>query len=296
MAMTWGLAVKNIRNILKEYLVKNNLKSLVIGESGGIDSALVTVLAKPVCRDLNIPMIGCSLPQATNLQAELDRAATIGRCFCTEFVEVPIDCVFSAYKEFILNKYSENESDRFNKIALGNIKARIRMGFLFDVAYRRRGMVLSTDNLTELLLGFWTLHGDVGNYGMIQNLWKTEVYELSAWLRAYELEDLTCNQALKACEDAVPTDGLGITNSDLDQLGEPTYLQVDNILKTWLTTDIDSYFCDDYLKYPGRIDNVGDFFNYRETLSTHPVIVRHIATGFKRKDPLNLTREQIFTY
>ena len=60
--MNYENAVRNIRTELKTYVEKNNLKSLVIGVSGGIDSALCVLLAKPVCKELNIPLIGRSLP------------------------------------------------------------------------------------------------------------------------------------------------------------------------------------------------------------------------------------------
>jgi len=66
------------------------------------------------------------------------------------------------------------------------MKARIRMILLYDLAGGNDGMVLSTDNYTEYLLGFWTLHGDVGDFGMIQSLWKTEVYDMVEWIRDNE--------------------------------------------------------------------------------------------------------------
>jgi len=75
----------------------------------------------------------------------------------------------------------------------------------------------TTDNTTEYLLGFWSLHGDVGDYGMIQGLWKTEVYDMSEWLVNNELigNDAV---ALSSCINCQATDGLGISNTDLDQI------------------------------------------------------------------------------
>lgn len=57
-------------------------------------------------------------------------------------------------------------------------QARCRMMYLYDIASRHKGLVMSTDNQTEYQLGFWTIHGDVGDFDPIQDLWKTEVYEL----------------------------------------------------------------------------------------------------------------------
>jgi NAD+ synthetase len=267
--------------------------------SGGVDSALVVAIARPVCNNLGIKLIGRSLPATSNKIDEIKRADAVGTSFCTDFDVTPItDPAQSIYNNISVD-YSIKEDEKFNKIALGNIKARVRMILLYDLAYRTRGMVLGTDNLTEYFLGFWSLHGDVGDYGMIQNLWKTEVYDLSKWVCDHELTasggvyDFK-GLALMSCVEAIPTDGLGITSSDLDQLGAPTYLDVDKTLKTWLTYDVDSFYWDEYLKYDGRIQDPEEFFKYRNSLKDHPVVQRHIKSGFKRNNPLNLKREQIF--
>jgi NAD+ synthetase len=94
-----------------------------------------------------------------------------------------------------------------SKMRQGNMKARMRMMILYDLAQLYRGIVISTDNYTEFLTGFWTLHGDVGDYAPIINLWKSEVFFLSKFL----LKECDENQkfALQQCIDATPEDGLG---------------------------------------------------------------------------------------
>lgn len=141
-------------------------------------------------------------------------------------------------------------------------------------------MVLSTDNYTELLLGFWTLHGDVGDFAPIQNLWKTEVYDL-AWkfVGLYRAEkSFDKADALIACIEAVPTDGLGITNSDLDQIGASSYDEVDDLLKQYLDVK----------------DKKGQkvYGATIQKLEAHPVIKRYNATHFKRNNPYNLPLER----
>lgn len=294
--MNWEMPLKNMREQLRSYIKRNGLKSLVLGVSGGIDSALVAAIARPVCDELGIKLYGRSLPNTTNKPDERQRALDVGNNFCHDFDEFSINEQFEHLLGDCEIGYSLGEDERFNKIAEGNIKARIRMVQLYDLAYRTRGLVLSTDNYTELMVGFWTLHGDVGDYGIIQNLWKTEVYDLSLWMCGSELSSnpLACN-ALRACVDATPTDGLGITSSDLEQLGASTYAEVDRILKTWLTMDSDAYLWDAHLNYPGRAENYADFTNYRESLKDHPVVLRHFKTAFKRDNPINLSRHQIFS-
>lgn len=103
---------------------------------------------------------------------------------------------------------------------------------------------MSTDNQTEYQLGFWTIHGDVGDFDPIQDLWKTEVYGLANYLQDHykskALEALrndykeTCdNYKAMSCAiynscKLVPTDGLGISNSDLEQIGAKSYAEVDD--------------------------------------------------------------------
>jgi len=297
--MDWKKPLENMRAELKDYIVKSNLKSLVLGVSGGIDSALVAAIARPVCDEVGIRLIGRSLPASSNKPDEISRAEMVGNAFCHDFDTVHINDRVANTLSAVERGYSLHEDEKFNKIAEGNVKARTRMIHLYDLAYRTRGMVMSTDNRDELCVGFFTIHGDQGDFGLIQYLWKTEVYDLSNWICFNELnsEDSISQpkfEALQVCVDAVPTDGLGISTSDMDQLGASSYMEVGIILKTWLTEDEDSFAWDDDLKYSGRKEDYKDFMLYRDTLKEHPVIQRYIKTEFKRTGTINLTRSQIF--
>ncbi len=258
-------AVKNIRKEIKDYIKNSGLKSLVVGISGGIDSALCCALAQPVCKELKIPLIGRSITIESNKKDEIDRSIEIGENFCDDFKHVDFTEYYNCLTP-IFNEDGVEELTHEKKIRNGNVKARMRMIYLYDLAQKKGGMVLSTDNKTELMVGFWTLHGDVGDYGMIQNLWKTEVYNMSNYL--CEILDSKKSEALKKCILAVPTDGLGITNSDLDQLGVATYVDADRILI-------------DYLE------------NGNKSLGDTPIIKRNIRTEFKRINPYNIPREII---
>ena len=268
---------------------KNNLKSLVIGVSGVADSALICALSYPVCKELGVEMIGRFITIESNKPEEKERAKNIGKHFCTNFrainlTEEYIESMFwitSFEGDDVVIPY-ESETEKDKKIRMGNVKARMRMIYLYDLAQKNKGLVLSTDNYTELMVGFWTLHGDVGDFGLIQELWKTEVYEMIEWLSDNELSG-KASDSLRCMLDAVATDGLGITSSDLDQLlpdwkeryttTREGYKEVDNILEDWL------YGFDE--NHPARLEE------------SHPVISRHLRTQFKRDNPLNLKRYQI---
>jgi len=85
--LPYGIMVENIRKELEAYITEKGIKSLVLGISGGIDSAICAALARPVCDKLNIPLIGRSIPISTNTSEERDRAEMVGNAFCTDFDE-----------------------------------------------------------------------------------------------------------------------------------------------------------------------------------------------------------------
>ncbi len=263
----------NIVKTIRDYLKANqNLKSLIVGISGGIDSALTCALAFEALKDFeDVKLIGRSIPIETNTHQEMSRADGIGRNFCCKFESKDLTTAYkNLYKELVKGSGRQHDEAKEEKIRRGNLKARVRMTYLFDLAHFEKGMVLSTDNYTELMLGFWTLHGDVGNYGLIQYLWKTEVYGLSRYLvKKYKMEKKNQKaDALESCINAIPTDGLGITKSDFDQIGVSNYEAADLLLI-------------DYLK--GNLET-----------SEHQLIQRHLGSSYKRKDPQFISRKILF--
>lgn len=265
-----------------DFLARNpGIKSFIVGLSGGVDSTVVAALGRRIADLSGIKLIGRSMPIVSNKKEEIDRARLCG-AFCDEFDTQDMSEVWKFIAATLeleaIGKITSGEALTFEeKVRLGNIKARLRMTNLYNLAAKNHGVVLSTDNYTELLMGFWTLHGDVGDFGLIQELFKTEVYGLAAWM-ADNIYDSTCskNSVLYDVCVAKPTDGLGITNSDLDQLlpgiEYPTwsdgYAMVDEIISGWIAGT--------------------------STISPdHPVIQRYKATHFKRENPISLKRDFI---
>jgi NAD+ synthetase len=222
----------NSINYLVEYIKTNRLQSLVLGISGGIDSTVVAAIASEACKKCNIPLIGRSLPAHTNNPEEINTATLVGEAFCDDFKEVAIERMYAKVADEI-----ELNEGKMTPLQLGNIKARLRMIYLYNLASIHRGCVLDTDNKTEHELGFWTIHGDVGdlNCGLIY-LWKTEVYELAKSLIVrYSLDKKTFNKcdAIKESIKLTPTDGNGVmSGGDCAQFGLDNYEQVDDVLKT----------------------------------------------------------------
>lgn len=264
--------VRNAIDSGVEYFSNNpGLKAMIIGVSGGIDSALTATIGRRVCDILgDVKLHGFFLPMSGNKKDEQDRALEVGAAVCHCFREVPhLDKAFAELLDVVdpglytKTIVTPGEITIEEKVRMGNIKARIRMIYLYNQARKHSGLVLSTDNYTEYNLGFWSLNGDTGNLGLIQELWKTEIYGIAE----------SIGGPLGSSIKAKPTDGLGITNCDLDQL-----------LPGWEGSYRDGY---------REVDNV--LIDYLEGNRSygpkHPVVKRHLDTEFKRKDPVNIKRD-----
>jgi NAD+ synthetase len=254
-------AIKVMRSKMAAYIMNNQLKSLVVGISGGVDSAFAAVLLRPVCDFTNTKLIGRSITIETNKEDEIERSKNIGMLFCHDFQHLDYTHIYETYKQGL----PEINGQLLSKLRMGNCKARIRMIYLYDLAQLNKGIVISTDNFTEYLTGFWTLHGDVGDYAPFLHFWKTEIYLAVKFLCKQHTKEQA--DALIKCINAVPTDGLGISSSDLEQLGTETYEEVDKTLSAYLYGD--------------------------STLEKHPVIERYIATQYKRKNPISISRSAL---
>ena len=152
--------------------------------------------------------------------------------------------------------------------------ARMRMMYLYNLSQKTNGIVVDNDNMTEYLLGFYTINGGY-DISPLFSLLKTEVFGLAKfYVEHLDSEDKKI--ALQSAIDAVPTDGLGITSSDVEQFGVNSYNEVDDILIHYLNGNgyedaINTYL---YPKYGKEIvDNI---------------INRHKKTSFKRNHPYRI--------
>lgn len=283
-----------------EYLTQNNLKAMILGISGGIDSTVVAAICNEVSQRTNIPLIGRSLPTKFNKYEEVNTAKLVGKAFCNDFEEVSIKNPYESFLSLL-----DRAECGMTAVANGNIQARLRMIYLYHLASIHGGLVMDTDNLTENNLGYFTIHGDVGDFNPIGCLWKTEVFELVDWLVSNYYKQYTFNdsekdskifakiQAITESFKLKPTAGLGITDSDLDEIGAESYEQVDFILKKWLSLEKRD------VAYESIWDICKAFLNDPQ-MSDIPikviiaVIDRHLESEFKRKQlPIKIKRNEL---
>ena len=263
-----GTLLQEIGDFLVKYRTDNNLDCYVVGLSGGIDSTFLAALLY----SRNIPYLGFCLPIEGNAPEEIIRGEAAAKAYGTAHL---IPGVTEMGRSQNLTDLYFAVSERFSGIcpattplAEGNIKARLRMLFLYHMAQVHRGCVLSTDQLDELLTGFWTLHGDVGDVSPLQLIPKSVEYEL-AELLCNELDDPA---PLQAAIKAVPTDGLGISSSDLEQLGVDSYVTVEKLFR--------EYFQLKLVQGAGSLTEE-QTQRMRELEETGPV-VRFLRSGYKR--------------
>ncbi len=165
----YALISEYLTRFLEEEVRKTGLSKTVVGLSGGIDSAVVAVLAHRAFGD---DLLCVKMPSHHSSQSSLDDADELCRVFGLRSETRSIEPMLRAYGE-----------EGMSALRIGNLSARLRMVTLFDISAREGALVLGTSNKSELMLGYGTLYGDLASaLNPIGDLYKTEVFELARHL------------------------------------------------------------------------------------------------------------------
>ncbi|MCS0638927.1 NAD+ synthase [Streptomyces sp. LP05-1] len=155
---------------VRAYAAKNGFRSVLIGLSGGIDSALVAAIACDAVGAENV--YGVAMPSKYSSQGSRDDAAELARRTGCHFRTVPIEPMFDAYMESL----------GLTGLAEENLQSRLRGTLLMALSNQEGHIVLAPGNKSELAVGYSTLYGDsVGAYGPIKDVYKTSVFRLARW-------------------------------------------------------------------------------------------------------------------
>jgi len=158
---------------LRDYMRKCRFKKVVLGLSGGIDSAVTCCLAVEAIGSKNV--LGVSMPSQYSSESSIKDSKKLADNLGIEFKVIPISSVFSSYLE-TLKKHFKRKED----VTEENIQARIRGNILMALSNKFGYLVLSTGNKSELAVGYCTLYGDMsGGLAILSDVPKTMVYELA---------------------------------------------------------------------------------------------------------------------
>ena len=200
-----------LEHFLDNEVRKTGIQNVVIGLSGGLDSAVVAVLAQRVFKE---NLLCVKMPSHYSSQSSLDDADELCRDFDLRSETASIEPLLKAY---------EKMNPNMDNLRKGNFSARMRMSTLFDVSARENALVLGTSNKSELMLGYGTLYGDLASaLNPIGDLYKSEVFELAAYLGVS-----------KSIIKKPPSADLWDGQSDESDLGY-TYAQLDEVMKLYV--------------------------------------------------------------
>jgi len=205
----------------QDYVRKCGFKKVLVGLSGGIDSAVVASIAVDALGTENV--LGVSMPGPFSSAGSKSDAAILAKNLGIQFITLPITDVFEEYKRALAPAFGGRTVD----VTEENIQARTRGNYLMALSNKFGSMVLSTGNKSELAVGYCTLYGDMaGGLGVISDVPKLMVYELARWINR-ERELIPRSTIEKA-----PSAELCPDQKDEDSL--PPYDVLDRILKAYI--------------------------------------------------------------
>ena len=211
---------------LRDYVGKNGFPGVVLGLSGGIDSALVAAIAVDALGGTRVHCV--MLPYRYTSKDSLDDAARCARALGVRYDIVPISEPVAGFEAALAPLFKDKAPDTAEE----NIQSRVRGAILMAISNKLGGMVLTTGNKSEMSVGYATLYGDMnGGFNPIKDLYKMEVYRLARWRNGHvpkggrgpQGEVIPANILTKA-----PTAELRANQTDQDSL--PPYEVLDEIL------------------------------------------------------------------
>ena len=210
---------------LRDYLRKCGFKSAVLGLSGGIDSAVVAVIAADALGPENV--VGVSMPSQYSSHGSIDDSKKLAENLGIKLFQMPIAETFAVFKSQFKEIFAglpENETEE-------NMQPRLRAMTLMALSNKFGHLVLSTGNKSELSVGYCTIYGDMaGGLAVISDVPKTMIYELARWINR-EREIIP-----SATIDKPPSAELKPNQKDQDTL--PPYEILDEILRLYVEENL----------------------------------------------------------
>ena len=210
---------------IRDYVRKQNFKKVLIGMSGGVDSALTAAVAADALGADNV--LGVRMPSRYTSAESLEDADLVAEALGIQLLDFPIEPAHHGFEEILAGAFKGSKPG----VAEENIQPRIRMTILHALSNKLGYIVLSTGNKSELATGYGTLYGDIaGGYAVLKDLTKTTVYELCRYRNT--LGEVIPERVISK----PPSAELKLDQKDSDSL--PPYEKLDPILQGYVEQDL----------------------------------------------------------
>lgn len=216
-AQIWGA----MKLGLADYVAKNGFSKVLLGLSGGIDSAITAALAVDALGTENV--LGVLMPSPYSSKGSVEDALESAKLLGIETRTIPITSGMETFEKLLTPEFGKADWMELPEVG-GNLQARLRAIILMGLSNNYGSLLLSTGNKSEIAVGYSTLYGDAcGAYNVLKDVYKTQVYELANWRNTKSLA-IPANSISKA-----PSAELKHGQKDEDNL--PPYDILDDILK-----------------------------------------------------------------
>ncbi len=261
-----------------DYVFKNGFKKVVIGLSGGIDSALVATIAVDALGASRVT--GVAMPSRYSSPRSLQDAEILAKNLGIEFITLPFDTVYQSYLDILQSVFKRAAMD----VTEENIQARIRGNLLMALSNKFGWLVLTTGNKSEMATGYTTLYGDMaGGFAVIKDVFKSRVYKLAKYRNSLGKKKIIPATII----DKAPSAELRPGQKDTDSL--PSYEILDPILKAYVEEDrsiaqiTNTGFAEDLAK---RIARLVDTSEYKRRQAPPGIKITPRAFGKDRRLPI----------
>ena len=211
---------------LRDYVEKNGFSEVVIGVSGGVDSALAAALAAEALGAERVHTV--SMPSRYSSDETRADARALAESLGTPFLELPIDPVVASFEAALAGPFAGREPDEAEE----NLQARTRGTALMALSNKFGWLVVATGNKSELSVGYATLYGDMaGGFALLKDVYKTDVWRLARHLNERAGRELIPGSIIERAPTAE------LRSDQLDQDSLPPYPELDKVLKEYVEED-----------------------------------------------------------
>ncbi len=211
---------------LRDYVDKNGFSDVVLGLSGGIDSALTAALAAEALGPERVHCV--SMPSRYSSEGTRGDAQRLAENLGCDFRELPIGPVVDAYDQVLAEPFAGVEADLTEE----NLQARARGVILMALSNKFGWLVVATGNKSELSVGYATLYGDMaGGFALLKDVYKTDVWRLARYLNERAGREVIPASIIERAPSAE------LRDDQLDEDSLPPYPELDKVLEAYVEED-----------------------------------------------------------